>query len=202
MTMSSMQFIFVNTTTIENLSRRTKVWTLAVLIPSNAQLPTPLPFNTIIYPLGSVDPNQEKTIPPTSPTSPTSSSTKTRTFAILHSKPGENPWDLGYIKNFKSVMGESWYDWLLPIRFSPCCNHDRYNAHFETGPVVQRMKEDAGLVPLPITYKETLPGKRRRRKRRRGHDTEKGGREQRHRRHWQGHSDEGDEDGSMEAARA
>ncbi len=197
MTMSSMQFVFLNTTTIENLSRRTKVWTLAVLIPSNAQLPTPLPFNTITYPLGSVDGNREKTAPPASPTS---SSTKTRFFAILHSKPGENPWDLGYIKNFRSVMGESWYDWFLPVRFSPCCNHDRDNAQFETGPVVQRMKEDAGLVPPPITYKETLPGKRRRRKRRRGHDAQKGGREQRHHRHGQGHSDEGDEDGSMETA--
>lgn len=62
------------------------------------------------------------------------------------------------------------------------------------------MKEDAGLVPPPITYKETLPGKRRRRKQRRGHDAEKGGREQRHHRHGQGHSDERDEDGSMETA--
>lgn len=97
-------------------------------------------------------------------------------------------------------MGESWYDWFLPFRLSPCCNHDRSNAQFETGPVVQRMKEDAGLVPPPMIYKETLPGKRRRRKRRRGHDAKKGGREQRHHRHGQGQSDEGDEAESMETA--
>jgi len=198
MTMSSLQFVFLNTTTIENLSRQSKVWTLAVLIPVDAHLPTPLPFYIITYPLGSVDPNQEKTTPPTS------SSTETRTFAILHSKPGENPWDLGYFQNFKSVMGENWFDWFLPVRLSPCCDHHRHNAEFETGPVVQRMKEDAGLAIPPLPYKETPPGKRRRRKRRREHDVdaEKGGKGQRHHRREQGHRDEGDQAESMETAMA
>lgn len=166
--MSSLQFALLNTTTIENLDRRTKVWTIAVRIPDNIQLPTPLPFYTITYPLGSMDPNQEKTATPR--VAP--SSTKTRTFAILHSKPGESPWDLGYWRNLKSVMGEHWYDWILPLRYSPCSDYDRYEAAFETGPVVQRMKEDAGLVPPSVRYQETPYERRHRRKRRRHHHKE------------------------------
>ena len=164
MTLSSLQFVFVNTTTIENLSRRNKVWTLAVLIPNIAQLPPPPPFNTVTYPLDYIPPDQDETHPQTAPSTPT------RTFAILHTKPGENPWDLGYFNNFKSVMGDHWYDWLLPFRYSPCCNHERYEAQFETGPVVQRMKEDAGLAPPSFQYKSEKPERRRRRKRRRRHD--------------------------------
>ncbi|KAL8686125.1 MAG: hypothetical protein Q9224_005545, partial [Gallowayella concinna] len=122
---SSLQFVFQNTTTIENLSRRTKVWQLAIHMP-NTMLQTDNPplFRTITY---GPDP------------------TSTRTFAILHSKPGENPWDLGYIRNFKAVMGEHWYDWILPIKRSPCANHDRLDCEFETGPVVERMKREAGI---------------------------------------------------------
>ncbi|KAL8998109.1 MAG: hypothetical protein Q9169_002802 [Polycauliona sp. 2 TL-2023] len=129
---SSLQFVFLNTTTIENLSRHTKVWQLAVLMPPMpAQNYNPPPYRTITY---GQDPNN------------------TRTFAILHSKPGENPWDLGYFRNFKSVMGEHWYDWFLPIKPSPCAKHDRQDCEFETGPVVERMMSE----PLERTNLEDI----------------------------------------------
>ncbi|KAL8814077.1 MAG: hypothetical protein Q9223_006671 [Gallowayella weberi] len=144
---SSLQFVLQNTTTIENLSRRTKVWQLAIYIPNTSlQNDKPPLFRTITY--GS-DPNS------------------TRTFAILHSKPGENPWDIGHIRNFKAVMGEHWYDWILPIKRSPCAKHDRLDCEFETGPVVERMKREAGINTPSQPEIEAKPRKHKRRRRRR-----------------------------------
>lgn len=164
MSFSSMQFVLLNTTTIENLSRHSKVWTLAVLIPKNSLHSIPPPFHTITYPLGYVGPNQDEARPEIP-------AVQLRKFAILHSKPGENPWDLGPFRNFKSVMGDRWYDWFLPIRYSPCTHHDRYEAQFETGPVVQRMREDAGLAAGLAPFNGSLDGdgkpERKRRRRRR-----------------------------------
>ena len=182
-----MQFVLLNTTTIENLSRHSKVWTLAVLIPKNSSHPIPPPFHTITYPLGYIGPNQDETRPQTPSMQP-------RTFAILHGKPGENPWDLGYFRNFKSVMGDHWYDWFLPIRYSPCIHHDRYDAQFETGPVVQRMKEDAGLAAglAPLNGSLDADGKlersRRRRRRRRARDDVRGKSQRRSRRRRHSHN--------------
>ncbi|BFZ61606.1 Palmitoyltransferase pfa5 [Saitoella coloradoensis] len=36
--------------------------------------------------------------------------------AVLSTEPGENPWNLGRLENWKSVMGERWYEWFLPMR--------------------------------------------------------------------------------------
>ena len=86
-----------------------------------------------------------------------------KTFAILHTKPGENPFDLGPYRNFKTVMGDHWYDWLLPIRCSPCCNHDRSDGQFAMGPVVQRMRAEAGIAS-PKEFSDEKAHKRRRRR--------------------------------------
>lgn len=43
-------------------------------------------------------------------------------------------------------MGNQWYDWLVPLRYSPCCNHDRGDSLYELGPDVDMLKADAGLV--------------------------------------------------------
>lgn len=64
---------------------------------------------------------------------------------ILRSRPGENPWDRGPMENFKSVFGDRWYDWILPLKYSPCCNHDGSESQFALGPVVERMRKEAGL---------------------------------------------------------
>ena len=163
MTLSSLQFVLLNTTTIENLSRHSKVWSLAVYMPSSTTYAAPPSFHTVTYPLGYVFPDQDDSHP--QPSAPPNSP---RTFAILHSKPGENIWDLGYWLNFKSVMGETWYDWLLPIKYSPCCNHDRSGSHFAMGPVVDRMQENAGIH---LAYDTGKPERRRRKKRRITHIT-------------------------------
>ncbi|KAL8843342.1 MAG: hypothetical protein Q9170_000200 [Blastenia crenularia] len=157
MSVSSLQFVFQNTTTIENLSRRTKVWQLAVYMPNPPQGPNPPPFRTVTFSQPSPDlPTSDFNVHPP----------RLRTFAILHSRPGENPWDLGPFRNFKSVMGDQWYDWFLPIKHSPCARHDRLDSEFETGPVVERMKREAGIVPSIYSEPEEKPHRHRRRRRR------------------------------------
>ncbi|MCJ1400051.1 hypothetical protein MMC11_003254 [Xylographa trunciseda] len=149
MSLSSLQFVLLNTTSVENLSRKSKIWTLAVHITQSPASPNHKPFQTITYPL---------TPPP-----PGTPSTSPRTFAILHSQPGENPYNLGYYGNFKSVMGTNFFQWILPLRYSPCCDHDSGESAFALGPVVQRMREEAGLSP---THNGDGTKKRHRRRRR------------------------------------
>ncbi|WBW72613.1 vacuolar membrane palmitoyltransferase Pfa5 [Schizosaccharomyces osmophilus] len=49
----------------------------------------------------------------------------------VQSDPGDLPWDLGYSKNWRSVMGDRWYDWFLPFRRSPGDGmHYEYNPSF------------------------------------------------------------------------
>ena len=112
------------------------------------------PFHTITYPL-------------TQPGDSSTPSGPTRTFAILHTKPGENPWDLGPFQNFKQVMGEHWYDWLLPIKYSPLSNHDSGESDFPLGHVVQRLREEAGIAPPPPPPQVAFRRKSGRRKHRR-----------------------------------
>ena len=158
MTGSSLQFALVNTTTIENLSRKSIVWDLAIRMPKLAQQPPAFP--TISF--STAQPTDQN---------PAASSIKT--FAILHSKPGDNPWNLGAFRNFKSVMGEQWYDWFLPLRYSPCCDHERDDCQFEVGPEVGRMRKEAGIA-LPEEMNGEKSQHRRHRHRRRQRRTPRG----------------------------
>jgi len=155
MTGSSLQFAIINSTTIENLSRKTIVWTLAVYMPRPSEI-SPR-FRTISFSSTQNLSNSQG--------NPDQDLSNTRTFAILHTKPGENPFNLGRLGNFKSVMGDHWYDWLLPFRYSPCCNHGRQDGQFAMGPVVDRMRKEAGIAsPSKITNEK--PHRKRRRRRR------------------------------------
>lgn len=155
MTGSSLQFALINTTTIENLSRKTIVWTLAIHMPKPPETPTgfrTVSFSTVTSTPGSNVSAKDKV------------SGAIKTFAILHTKPGENPFDLGPYENFKNVMGDDWYDWLLPIKYSPCCKHDQRDSQFAMGPVVQRMRAEAGIAGTEeIDEKAHRKVKRRRR---------------------------------------
>lgn len=170
MACSSIQFALLNTTTVENLNRRTKVWFLAVLIPrtEDGSLPTPPAgvtgprFQTITYPR---PPQEEQFLihqahsqtndknyvpalpPPQSPPFESTTSTPPRTFAILSTEPGENPFDVGPWTNIREVMGYSFWDWVLPIKQSPCTDHtSRVSAFKMDMGLVRRLQEDAGLV--------------------------------------------------------
>ena len=158
MTGSSLQFTLLNTTTIENISRKTIVWTLAVHVPRPSQLSSGI--RTISFSTAQI------------PASPELSNTELapdaiKTFAILHSKPGENPWDLGAFRNFKAVMGEQWYEWILPFKHSPCSRHEWGDSEFATGPVVQQMRMEAGIALPDEVSEEKVHRKHRRRRRRR-----------------------------------
>lgn len=143
-----------NTTTIESLNRA-KVWTLAVLIPrpnefyaSKPPQWTP-PFATVSYLVDS-------SVPET-PGSPR------REFAILHSRPGENPFDLGsLLANLRDVMGHSILDWFIPLKLSPCVDHGRRESVYALGPALQRMKQEAGLEGSSDTVVSPVTRERRR----------------------------------------
>ncbi|KAE8454476.1 hypothetical protein EG329_000099 [Mollisiaceae sp. DMI_Dod_QoI] len=71
----------------------------------------------------------------------------TRTFAVLTMKQGDNPWDLGTrLLNWETVMGTSVVDWLLPIKRSPCCNHEDAESQFQVGPRVDTLKSSVGFL--------------------------------------------------------
>ena len=147
MTLSSVQMAIFNITTIENLNRRTAVWTLAIRVPEYllerlwaAESPWAPTFRMVSYPFQT----------PSSPNSPqtTVNQGERHVFAILHTLPGENPFDLGSpLKNFQQIMGYNIADWLLPIKQSPCADHSSMESHFAMGPVVARLKLEAGLAP-------------------------------------------------------
>ena len=146
MTGISLEYAFLNTTSVETLSRKVKVWSLAVYLPNPPAPGTANSFQTITYPLHIPEPGSRHPHP--------------RTFAILHSKAGQNPFDLGWRENFKSVMGSSLADIFLPLKYSPCCDHSSGECSFALGPEFQRMKEAAGLAGP----KSSTSGRRRRRR--------------------------------------
>ena len=168
MSASSIQLVLLNVTTIENLSRRTIVWDLAVYMPEAPEQPATFP--TISF-------GTEQAANPLVGGNSVPLPGAIKTYAILHSKPGENPWDLGAFRNFKSVMGEHWYDWFLPIKKSPCCDHSSEECQYEVGSTVERMRREAGInAPGQEEESDTEKEDRRRsrRKRRRRRRTPRG----------------------------
>jgi len=62
-----------------------------------------------------------------------------RTFSIIQMPLGDNPWDLGsYVKNLQTVLGTNFLEWLLPVKRSPCSNHEDPRSQFAFGPDVDR----------------------------------------------------------------
>lgn len=160
---SSIYFVIKNFTTIENLNRKTKVWLLAVRAPTQGQLrhgpdPTQPASQNSINEAGS----RHEVV--------RSSDSGQSGHVVLKTKPGENPWDLGPYENWKSIMGESFVDWLLPLRYSPCRNHNRLDSYYPLGPVVERLRREAGLRPYSAGS-SVAHRKHRRRRRHRGHSS-------------------------------
>lgn len=53
------------------------------------------------------------------------------------------------MKNLQQVMGFTVGEWLLPFKQSPCANHSSLENAFALGPVVSRLKREAGLEAGP-----------------------------------------------------
>jgi len=47
------------------------------------------------------------------------------------------------MRNLKSLLGESFWEWVLPLKMSPLLKHDRPDGYYEWGPVVERLRRDA-----------------------------------------------------------
>ncbi|CAI0649141.1 unnamed protein product [Colletotrichum noveboracense] len=142
MTATSWRFILLNITNIDAL-RKSWVHQLAIRVPNDTGpgngygiVTYPLPK----YPRGAHE-SSDATVDSESPRDRLA----TRVFAIVSTDPDENPWDLGWRRNWTSVMGYSLIDWLLPIRGSPCAVHDSMESDYEMGPVVQVLRERYGL---------------------------------------------------------
>lgn len=72
-----------------------------------------------------------------------------RTFAILETSPGSNPWDLGTPwRNFTAVFGLKFHQWFIPQRYSPCCDHSSLVSQYPLGPQFEQLLHDSGLVEM------------------------------------------------------
>ncbi|KAI9743813.1 MAG: palmitoyltransferase pfa5 [Claussenomyces sp. TS43310] len=168
---SSFHFAIMNLTTIENLNRKTRIWQLAVFLPQSEYVDAyrsgwATPFPTVTYPLPKVSSGSTSFVGQSDNTNRLSASERDakaiRKFAILKMEPGENPYDLGLLENWKSVMGTNPLDWILPIRRSPCCTHEGTESQFALGPAVKRLRERYLINPepnaLPPRSPTTSPG--------------------------------------------
>lgn len=185
MCMSTLQFVLINSTTIENLTRKSKVWYLAVHVPdhvfeqiqqrgrSNLRFITyPRPPSEQLQVLeqnGAEMPQEAHEQAAASERHPQPVGPPSRTFAILETVPGTNPFDLGWKRNFVDIMGPGIFDWLLPIRQSPCVRHDSSESFYAMGPAVRLMKEEAGIVSRSAHADTKRKRSRRRSRRRSGH---------------------------------
>ncbi|KAI9811578.1 MAG: palmitoyltransferase pfa5, partial [Thelocarpon impressellum] len=150
---SSIHLTLLNSTTVENLSRKGKVHNLAVYLPPAVEAR-----------LGAESPMVRMTYAPTG-------GGPSRTFGVIATPPGLNPWHLGsYGANWRSVMGERPLDWLLPVRHSPCTDHSNADSQFRFGPAVARLRCEKGLFgelpPAPAPAAQTQQPERQRRPRR------------------------------------
>ena len=68
-----------------------------------------------------------------------------QTFAILQTTPSDNIWSVGVLKNLKSVLGDSYVDWILPLNYPPCTKHDDPRSDFPLGADFERLCKDHGL---------------------------------------------------------
>ncbi len=168
MTATSARYLLQNMTNVDILSFRQKVYQLAVRVPRGTRSDR---FRIIVYPLRKLETGpggrkdtvkriksngyeageQADALPASS-----RDDLATRTFAILETAPGENPWDLGPWRNWQSVMGTNPLDWVLPIRHSPCANHERLESLYSMDRILDQLRIRYGLPTGPPSDESTL----------------------------------------------
>ncbi|KAH8648397.1 palmitoyltransferase PFA5 [Xylariales sp. PMI_506] len=158
LTLTSWRYITTNMTNVDVLGAKSKVYQLAVRIPRGSERTDK--YHTVTYPL--MRPGEARTDRAHGTT--TDHVTQSdgagelqarrvrerddlayRTFAILRTEPGENPWDLGFWRNWQEVMGTSILDWFLPIRRSPCVDHDDPKSFYQMGSVMRDIRARYGI---------------------------------------------------------
>ncbi|KAH7358617.1 palmitoyltransferase PFA5 [Plectosphaerella cucumerina] len=159
MTLTSWRYIFLNVTNIDML-KKAWVYQLAIQVPRGT--PSTDKYTTITYPLPDFSPSTPSAAgvnghatgpaPPVEGQQNTSfarDQMATKTFAVVRTEHEENPWDLGWRRNWEEVMGTNIMDWLFPIRKSPCARHDVVESEYAMGPLVDTIKRRYGLDKLP-----------------------------------------------------
>lgn len=149
MAMTASRFVFLNATNVEILGFRRKVYQLAIRVPRGT--PSSAQYAVVTYPLPKNESGDSGM-----PTSQSSQGSRgehlsardalaTRTFAIVKTEPGENPWHISLYQNWVSVMGTNFVDWILPIRNSPCVSRESHESFYEMGPLYGLLRERYGL---------------------------------------------------------
>lgn len=131
---TSLHYIFSNLTNVEMIRQKTVVYLLAIRVPQNT--PPGPNYGIITYPLPKLG-------EPSNGAADLASSRDrlaTRTFAIVATEPGENPWDLGRSGNWTSVMGTNILDWLFPVRYSPCVYGETNESLYRMGPLYDTLR--------------------------------------------------------------
>jgi palmitoyltransferase len=146
MTMTAWWYIFTNMTNIDSINFRRKTYHLAVRVPLGS--PATDRYRVVNYPwqYGPPPPppgsEQQQGNEPSAAAMPPP---PTRTYAIIETAQGQNPWHLGYYQNFKEVMGDNPLDWFLPIRRSPLLNHDGHESFYRLGQAFRDICRENGI---------------------------------------------------------
>jgi palmitoyltransferase len=140
---TTVRFILINLTNVDVIRHKSRVYQLAIRIPRGS--PPTAQYGIITYPLPRPGPNPAVAEGPQTPRD----SMATRTFAVVKTDMGENLWHLGYYGNWVSVMGTNLFDWLLPIRDSPCCHEEDSKGFYRVGPLYETLRRRYNLPELP-----------------------------------------------------
>lgn len=158
MTMTNWRYISINMTNVDMLGAKSKVYQLAVRLPHGSDYPAN--HYTITYPLPKPEQssNVQSNVVATNGQAQHDGTVErpmemysardalaSRTFAVLRTEQGENPWDVGFWHNWKEVMGTNPLDWFLPLRRSPCTKHDIPESFYRMGPKIDEIRARSGI---------------------------------------------------------
>lgn len=186
MFITSARYALLNMTNIDYLKSKNFVHTLAIRVPRDTQ--SCEKYKVITYPISKPGDSSQQ-LPGEAGTRGVASERDmlaTRAFAIVKTELGENPWDLGLYQNWKSVMGNNFVDWLLPLKDSPCATYMNNESFYEMGPVYLRVRERFGLPPLSedekgfTTSKKESPGSQPKERKPKKQEQEQGQQDQVH----------------------
>lgn len=158
MTTLSIRYIVLNLTNVEDLRQKSTVHQLAIRVPLDTE-PGPQ-YCLISYPLpepalGSSNKTQSSSSGETTATM--RDSLAVRKFAVVKTRLGENPWDVGPYGNWVSVMGTNVLDWMLPVRHSPCVAAETNTSFYEMGPLYDELRTRYSLPRLSDGGREAVP---------------------------------------------
>ena len=148
MTLTGIRYMCINLTNVDYVKSKVVVHQLAIRVPRGT--PPGPDYGVITYPLPKPPPP-----PPAAGQGAVVHETPSerdllaqRTFAIVKTEMGENPWDLGVWRNWKAAMGSNVLDWLLPFNNSPCLDYESDESMYEMGPLLEELKTRFNLPRL------------------------------------------------------